>query len=295
MVAAVVLVMAAIVTVAAVLAYRHTPPAAKKPAPRASAPSAPSAASSAPQPPQAAPNGQLATEFTRFAAGLPAKVGIAFSPVGGGQNPTVLGDWAEGPAWSTSKVPVVIAAYRRQQPPQITSTMRAAIVESDNAAAESVWASLGDPPTAAQQVQQILRESGDPATVVQSQKIRPEFTAFGQTIWSLDDQVRFLAGAFCNRENEPIFDLMGQIEAGQSWGIGGIADTVFKGGWGPSTSGQYLVRQMGVLSTPAGKVAVAIATQPESGQFGDGTQQLNEIATWLKEHFAALPAGQCGR
>src|SRR5262249_25626359 len=100
--------------------------------------------------------------------------------------------------------------------------------------------------------------------------------------------------AFCKSENQPVFDLMGQIEANQSWGIGVIPDTVFKGGWGPSTSGRYLVRQMGILSTPAGKVAVAIATEPESGQFGDGTQQLNEIAGWLKDHFGALPGGKCG-
>jgi beta-lactamase class A len=54
--------------------------------------------------------------------------------------------------------------------------MRAAITESDNAAAESVWEQLGDPTTAAQKVEQILQDSGDPTTV-ESRKLRPEFTA----------------------------------------------------------------------------------------------------------------------
>jgi hypothetical protein len=219
--------------------------------------------------------------FDQFAAGLPATVGVAFSPVGDGQSPTVWGTWRQGPAWSTSKVPLVIAAYRREQ--RITGTMRAAIVESDNAAAESIWASLGDPATAAQAVQQILRESGDLTTTVESRKTRPGFTAFGQTVWSLGNQVRFVAGASRISENLPIFDLMGQIVEGHSWGMGRIPGALFKGGWGPSTSGKHLVRQMGVLPTSTGKIAVAIATEPDSGEFADGTEQLDQIADWLRD------------
>ena len=43
------------------------------------------------------------------------------------------------------KVPLVIAALREEAPPEVTDAMTAAITESDNAAAESIWASLGDP------------------------------------------------------------------------------------------------------------------------------------------------------
>ena len=60
---------------------------------------------------------------------------------------------------------------------------------------------------------------------------------------------------------------MGQVEPSQTWGIGGIPGSEFKGGWGPSPSGKYLVRQIGVLTTPAGNIAVAIAAEPESGSF----------------------------
>ena len=163
---------------------------------------------------------------------------------------------------------------------------------SDNAAAETIWQGLGDPVTAAHKVEAVLREAGD-FTTVQSQKVRPEFTAFGQTYWPLTDQARFLAFAACDTRDAPIFALMGKVEADQRWGIGTIGDTPFKGGWGPSPSGNYLVRQMGVLSGPTGKVAVAMAAQPASGSFGDGTQDLTEVADWLRAHLAALPAGQC--
>ena len=144
-------------------------------------------------------------------------MGIAVSAVGHGQAPMEWGDWQVGPAWSTIKVPLVIAAYRQANSPQVNGVMKAAITESDNAAAEPLWARLGDPTAAGQRGQQILEENGDP-TVVETRRLRPGFTAFRQTTWSLTNQNRFVAGAFCDSANDPIFLLMGQVESNQTWG-----------------------------------------------------------------------------
>jgi hypothetical protein len=282
--------MSAIVTLSIVFGYNLVPRPSKTPP--SSAPPGPASPATMTSPPQLAPN-DLTADFNQLKSRLNAKVGVVVSAVGGGQAPKVFGDWTEGPAWSTSKVPLVIAAYRQQSPRQVTDTMRAAITESDNAASERLWAQLGEPAVAGPKVQQILQDTGDP-TIVEHRKVRPEFTAFGQTIWSLTNQVRFLASAYCNSENDPIFTLMGQVVSNQSWGIGDIPGTEFKGGWGPYPSGKYLVRQMGIVTTPTGKVAVAIAAEPASGQFADGTKDLGDIAKWLTDHFAALPAGKCG-
>ena len=132
----------------------------------------------------------LAADFAEFETKLHAVAGIALSPVGQGQTPMTLGNWQSGPAWSTIKVPLIIAALREQNPPRVTEAMTAAITESDDAAAESIWASPGDPVAAAHKVDDVLRQNGDPTTV-QSKKVRPEFTAFGQTDWSLTHQVQF--------------------------------------------------------------------------------------------------------
>ena len=233
----------------------------------------------------------LRASFDEFSGKVPATVGIAIAAA---DEVYSLGSWATGVAWSTIKVPLAIAALREEGSSQITDAMRAAITESDNAAAESIWASLGTPVIAAHKVEQILQETGDNHTVVQSEKVRPEFTAFGQTDWPLTEQARFLAVAACDDRNTPILDLMGQVEAGQSWGIGTIPGTRFKGGWGPSLSGSYLVRQIGLLETDNRAVSVAIAAQPDSGSFDDGVGDLNEVTNWLTEHMAELPAGQCG-
>lgn len=235
----------------------------------------------------------LAADFARFETQLQAVAGIAVSAVGEGQTPMTLGEWQSGPAWSTIKVPLTIAALREERPPKVTDAMAAAITESDNAAAESIWASLGDPVTAAHKVDAVLRETGD-ATTVQSERVRPEFSAFGQTEWSLTDQVRFISVAACDKANAPVFALMGQVESDQRWGIGTLPGSRLKGGWGPSPTGSYLVRQMGVLAGPTGMIVVALAAQPASGKFEDGVAALTEMARWLTAHLSALPAGHCG-
>lgn len=240
-----------------------------------------------------APQGPaLAAGFTNFESSLNARIGIAIAAVGSTDAPVLLGEWQSGPAWSTIKVPLVLAASRQADPPEVTDTMMAAITKSDNAAAESIWANLGDPLTAAQKVESVLRQTGDPTAVV-FQQVRPPYTAFGQTDWSLAHQVQFISSAACNSADEPVLALMGQIEASQSWGMGTIPDTLFKGGWGPLITEKYVVRQFGVVTTPSGKIAIAMAAEPASGQFEDGTASLNDMASWLRSHLEELPTGRC--
>lgn len=267
------------------------------PGPEAQSSSAPS-----PQPIQAPPatqgapppvdSGPFATEFASLAAQLNATVGIVVRPVGAGPAPVTAGEWSTGTAWSTIKVPLAIAGLRETEPPEVTDAMRAAITQSDNEAAESIWQSLGEPTEAAKKVEAVLADAGAPTTV-ESQKVRPEFTAFGQTTWSLADQATFLSSAVCDPADAPIMELMGEISPDQRWGLGNIPGAKFKGGWGPSPEGNYLVRQFGVIPVRDGSAVVAVAVEPTSGAFDDGSAALTQIAVWLQEHADLLPTGSC--
>jgi hypothetical protein len=252
----------------------------------------PPGTTTAPESPAAGADTPLAEEFTKMENKLHATMGIVISAVGANPKQLVFGDWTTGPAWSTMKVPLTITALGEEIPSTVTDSMRAAITESDNAAAESIWDKLGGPVTAAHKVEAVLSNYGDPTTV-EWRKLRPQFTAFGQSIWSLTNQARFTAAAVCDSASAPIFTLMGQVESDQRWGLGVIPDTRFKGGWGPSPTGSYLVRQLGVLKRRTGLTAVAVATEPASGSFNDGTQELTEVAKWLSSHVTELPTGQC--
>lgn len=278
--------MALLIAVAVACAPAQQP--APPPVPPSSAPSPASPVTS----PPARETADLASEFAAFAAGLDAVVGVAVTPVGGGPVLTLGTSPADPVAWSTAKVPLAMAVLREQPTSQPSDAMRAAIDHSDNAAAQVLWAGLGEPETAKAKMEAVLREAGDP-TVVQSVRVRPEFSAFGQSRWSISDQAAFLSHAACDPRNNAVFALMGEIQSDQHWGLGRIADTQFKGGWGPAPDGTYLVRQFGVLPTAHGRIAVAVAAVDGSGTFAGGTGTLDVVTDWLEAHIGELPAGDC--
>ncbi|WP_405166082.1 hypothetical protein OG203_13975 [Nocardia sp. NBC_01499] len=235
--------------------------------------------------------GTLAADVATLQASARGHLGMAIMPVGGDQVVT-FGDWTTGPAWSTMKVPLTIAALRHNAG-NTTYAATAAITASDNAAADTLWQSLGTNQEAAQAVQSVLREGGDSKTTVPDTRTRPENSAFGQADWSLADQVKFASRLPCLPQVAPVINLMEQIQAAQRWGLGVFTSAEFKGGWGPDASGAYLVRQFGLISTPSGQIAIAFAAQPDSGAFSDGMTMLDKLSTLISQHLNELSGGQC--
>jgi hypothetical protein len=223
----------------------------------------------------------LDASFDQLSASVPAEVGIAIARP---DRTYSLGTWSSGVAWSTIKVPLAIAALR-------TDWLRArdlvvkAITESDNRASEQLWSGLGGPVDAAPQVQGIIAEAGDTATVVESRRLRRGFTAFGQTQWTLQDQARFAAGLSLIPGAADVIDLMQHLTAAQQWGLAakGVAA---KGGWGPGIDGGYLVRQFGIMPTQSGQWGVALAAEAEV--FETAVEVVNTLADWLVSRLPGL-------
>ena len=226
----------------------------------------------------------LETSFAELSGSVPATVGVAIAAVDG----TCLasyGTWSAGVAWSTIKVPLAIAAMRAG----VDSGELAAqtITQSDNTAAEELWSRLGDPAQAAQQVQTVIRDGGDASTVVESRRLRPGYTAFGQTQWSLGRQAQFAARLPGIPDASPVVDLMHSLAADHCWGLAAKGFAA-KGGWGPGAGGDYLVRQMAIVPIQAGHVGVALAAQVHDGVFETGIDVLNDLTDWLVDHLAEL-------
>ncbi|MFI6867292.1 hypothetical protein [Nocardia sp. NPDC050406] len=234
--------------------------------------------------------GTLAWDFNELQDSLAGKVGLAVMPVGG-ERMVALGDWTTGAAWSTMKVPLTLAALRNNS--GYSGAASTAITASDNASADTLWQSLGTADVAAQAVQDVLREGGDSTTKVPATRSRAEYSAFGQAEWSLADQVHFGAQLPCLPQSESVISLMSKISYGQRWGLGTLDNAQFKGGWGPDTSGNYLVRQFGLLPVEGGEIAIALAAQPNSGSFDDGTVILNKLAALVEKHLSELSGGSC--
>lgn len=236
----------------------------------------------------------LSRSFADFVSPIDASVGIVAVPVGRRGPVISLGQWKEGPAWSTSKIPLVLAALDEDPERHVTASMQMAITQSDNAAADAVWQSLGPPEEAALKMDKVLRDFGDP-TNVESQRLRgPRYSAFGQTTWSLTNQAKFLAAVACSQKAGVVLDLMQQVEPGQRWGLGTISGTRFKGGWGPSVDeSRYLIRQFGLIPAAHGLIAVAAAADVNSHTFDGAIPVLDALAHWITTHLSDFPVGVC--
>jgi hypothetical protein len=224
----------------------------------------------------------LAASFDELAGS--ATVGVAVAAPGQTEL-YKFGRWSTGVAWSTAKVPLAIAALRADQARAEPLVVKA-ITESDNPASEQLWSQLGEPSCAAGRVQAVIAEAGDCTTVVESRRLRPGFTAFGQTEWSLARQARFAANLSDIPEAATVIGLMHHLIPEQRWGLAakGVAA---KGGWGPGSGGGYLTRQFGIVPVPTGQLGVALAADART--FEAGVAVLNQLADWLFSHVAELP------
>lgn len=194
------------------------------------------------------------------------------------------GDASGFASWSTMKVPVAIAALREH--PEMTVEATNAIEVSDNGAADMLWNA-----TTPEAVEAVLAEGGTPVTVERN-IIRPGFSAFGQTQWSVADQARFASNLACVAGSGPVLEMMGNVA--QNYGLGTIPAARFKGGWGPSISGAYEVRQLGLVPDAAGRIIpVAIAASAADGTYESAQVMLTELVTELGPALDAAPEAAC--
>ncbi|MEJ5998859.1 hypothetical protein [Corynebacterium sp. H130] len=187
-------------------------------------------------------------------------------------------------AWSTIKVPIVLAATRQgsADPALVSSAIRA----SDNASAQVLWDSLG--PQAGSLVATEIGKVA-PAPKVVSQVTRPGFSAFGQTQWALTDQASFGFKLQCHDLASSVTPHMGAISNGGGYGLGTLDQAAFKGGWGPDVNGNYLARQFGFVQTPRGTVGVAIAAK--AGSYGNDQAMLTALAARAQEFIQQQDLG----
>jgi len=172
------------------------------------------------------------------------------------------GELRAGRAWSTMKVPVIVASLTSGRADW--HAIEGAITRSDNDAARRLWDALDDGPG---EVEAVLRRAGDAETTLEREADPRGWSSFGRTVWSLEAAAGFYRALASGELLEPadtgrILDAMGRVVPKQRWGLGTVPGMRFKGGWGPSEDGggSYEVIQVGVL----GDAVIALAaTAPD--------------------------------
>ncbi|MHA2788454.1 hypothetical protein ACXZ66_04830 [Corynebacterium sp. S7] len=216
--------------------------------------------------------------------------GSAAIAISNGQSVAVGGSDLDAPAWSTIKVPLALAALR-DNPAQYDNAV-AAITESNNSAASALWESLGTPSQAALSVESVLSEAGSPIAV-NTEVLRPEFSVFGQTLWSTTEQATFAANLACVRGADRIIELMGNIDASQNYGLTQLAGASSKSGWGPNEAGAYDVRQLALISNSSGTLGVALTASPGTGTYEAAQSMSTQLAQELVGIIDQHTAGKC--
>lgn len=254
------------------------------------------AASSTPQPPAPVTAEALRPAFDAFAGQHPGGLALAWAPVGEPERVQMLGQTRDLDAWSTIKVPIAVAAAANASNERamirVETHTRAAIRRSDNQAATALWRSLGAASAAQDKTEAVLRAGGDERTQA-AEDATGRQRGFGRTVWLLEDSARFASMLPCLPDTEFVLADMEKIDPDQQWGIGALeASTRFKGGWGPSDHG-YLARQLGIVDSASGQVAVAVAVQPEDGGHATAAATASASVTWLVGRLGPADSGVC--
>ena len=234
--------------------------------------------------PPPAPDEQLPLDATvaHVEATYGGQLGVATV---GTEGPESAGFTAPSPAWSTIKVPIAVAAMRAI--PGLEEDARAAVSASDNAAAQRLYDGVGP-----EAVDGVLAQVGL-ATGLNTEPLRPEFSTYGQTQLSVAEEAVLAGRLACVDGAGPVLALMGQIDPSQAYGLGTIG-ALFKGGWGPDTTGAYQVRQFGLIPRADGTWApVALTALPADGTYETGQAMLTLAAEILAKDLAQLPAAAC--
>ena len=210
---------------------------------------------------------------------------FAFAPLDRPGDVTVEGRVSGAAAWSTSKV-LIVAAYLDTaidgRPERITAGNRrlitAALARSDETAVNLIRNQIGARPGPA--MTSVLRSIGDKATRVPDSYL-------GTMVWSIREQVRFMAALHAGRVVSPAASryLLGVMRpiAAHSWGLGRIGATAYKGGW---LRADTPTRQMGIVD---GYAVAIITTKGPAVRQSDGdaahVQQLNRLAGQLQQRL----------
>jgi hypothetical protein len=248
--------------------------------------------------PAAITRGALVKSFAKLdARTLTGKVGLAVTPCARGGKRAgetmTFGKVRTGPAWSTSKVLVAVAALNKQDTRGSRELARSAITWSDNESARLLRRILGGSDSYTKAMAKTLRNYYPRAEI-------PEFPLqFGFLEWSLESQAVFMGGLAGAKDPQArhVLELMGEIVQSHRWGLGKIEakglDTAFKGGWYPwgDQPTSYQVRQMGVIRSNTGCWAVAMASFNDAG-FAAATSDLNAMARWVRRSLDKFPAGK---
>lgn len=200
---------------------------------------------------------------------------------------------------STAKVQILAALLMRtpwkKLPKQDRRDADLMIRYSDNHAADRLWARIGGAPafTEAGRKLGMRHTRGTPGTCV-------DLYCWGITETTAEDQVRLMKalvsgrGPLAARDREQVLRLMGDVVAGQDWGISAAAcdgeRVHLKNGWLKRVSTErWVVVSAGLIRAEGRDFAIAVLSE-DSAEVGHGIATVEGVAARIMKAFRACPS-----
>lgn len=191
-----------------------------------------------------------------------------------GDTLTTAGSLGTLPSWSTVKVPIAFAALEHcsYSEKYLEQLITASIEWSDNASAHTLYSCLWQEGTPMELTADAIAPSGT----------RPAVDpAWGITKWSAPSQAQYGYYLSTIDQDNVVIEAMKNIAEDQSYGLGVIKNSAFKGGWSDHTDGSWHTRQFGFFTHNGSAYGVAIVARSENGSYADGQAALTAIAEVL--------------
>ncbi|AWB83121.1 hypothetical protein [Corynebacterium liangguodongii] len=185
------------------------------------------------------------------------------------------------PSWSTIKVPIALAAqdYCAFDDETISAMIKSSIEYSDNASAWQLLNCVG-------QGDGVLADSRVSEDVARTGSTIDIHRTFGRSNWPIAAASHYAWYLSTLDEDNEVIVAMRNIAEEQSWGLGTLESTAFKGGWsGDRLDGSWHSRQMGFVRVDDTPLGIAIASRSPEGSFTDTTDALDQLAAALGEEL----------
>ena len=227
------------------------------------------------------------------------RVGLAVAgvaPVGQRLTATwTAGSLTSGPTWGTLDVPIALAVLDLDRmPSNLTYLLTKSISESSLSSDEALYTFLGGADDAAQAVDKVFQEFGDPVTTVATSTDRQGVPPFTQTDWTVASQSEFAGQLWCSSGDWYVTSRMRHVDDEHSYGFGGVVGSYIKTSEGTTADGSVVARQMAIIPTSTGeRVGVSLVVTAPPDRTGAAREAADAVAGQVYFTARGFEAGHC--
>ena len=192
-------------------------------------------------------------------------------------------------------MPIALAVLDLDRmPSNLTYLLTKSISESSLSSDEALYTFLGGADDAAQAVDKVFQEFGDPVTTVATSTDRQGVPPFTQTDWTVASQSEFAGQLWCSSGDWYVTSRMRHVDDEHSYGFGSVVGSYIKTSEGTTADDSVVARQMAIIPTSTGeRVGVSLVVTAPPDRTGAAREAADAVAGQVYFTARGFEAGHC--